>query len=131
MTTLLRKLPSEARQTHQLPGLVNNLLSITVLCNAGCEVFVHKTCCKVTLSGKTSCKISTNPRITFGKSRLSNKGWTTQLTVHDITQSIIPLTTTPTRQLANSIPIKTPKSDTALANSLYECSNMGQLTYYY
>jgi hypothetical protein len=36
---LLRKLPPEARLAHQLPGLVNNLLSVAVLCDAGCEVF--------------------------------------------------------------------------------------------
>jgi hypothetical protein len=48
---LLRKLPCDAHVAHQLSGLVNNLLSVAILCNAGCKVFFHKTGCKVTLNG--------------------------------------------------------------------------------
>jgi hypothetical protein len=33
---LLSKLPPNARMAHSLPGLTNNLLSVAVLCNAGC-----------------------------------------------------------------------------------------------
>jgi hypothetical protein len=36
---LLRKLPPDARLAHQLSGLINNLLSITILCNTDCKVF--------------------------------------------------------------------------------------------
>jgi hypothetical protein len=50
---LLSKLPPEARLAHQLHGLVNNVLSVAILCNAGCKVFFHKTGCKVTLDGET------------------------------------------------------------------------------
>jgi hypothetical protein len=50
---MLSKLPSEAQLAHQLFDLVNNLLSVAVLCNAGCKVFFHKTGCKVTLDEKT------------------------------------------------------------------------------
>jgi hypothetical protein len=50
---LLSKLPPEARLAHQLPGFVNNLLSVAILCNAGYKVFFHKTGCKVTLDGET------------------------------------------------------------------------------
>jgi hypothetical protein len=60
-----------------------------------------------------------------------DNGWITKLTLHNVTRIVTPLATTPTRQLANGIPIETTKSDTALANSLYECSNMGQFTNYY
>jgi hypothetical protein len=49
---LLSKLPPEACLAHQLPGLINNLLSVAILCNAGCKVFIHKTGCKVTLNGE-------------------------------------------------------------------------------
>jgi hypothetical protein len=58
-------------------------------------------------------------------------GWTTKLTVRDVTRPIIPLSTTPTGHLANSMPIVPSKSNTTLANSLYECSNTGQLMNYY
>jgi hypothetical protein len=36
---LLWNLPLEARLGHHLPGLVNNLLSIAALVDAGCKVF--------------------------------------------------------------------------------------------
>ena len=47
---LLAKLPTAAHLAHQLPGLINNLLSVAVLCDAGCEVFFHKHGCEVTLN---------------------------------------------------------------------------------
>jgi hypothetical protein len=62
---------------------------------------------------------------------IADDGWMTKLTVHDVTKPIIPLSTTPTGHLANSMPIIPSESNTTLANSLYECSNMGQLTNYH
>jgi hypothetical protein len=50
MDLLLQKLPHNARMAHCLPGLINNLLSVAVLCNAGCEVYFHSTGCEVTLN---------------------------------------------------------------------------------
>jgi hypothetical protein len=58
-------------------------------------------------------------------------GWTTKLTVHNDTRLIIPLSTAPTRHDTNSMPIVPFESNTTLANSLYKCSNSGQLTNYY
>ncbi len=58
-------------------------------------------------------------------------GWTTKLTIHDVTRPIIPLSTTPTRHLDKSMPIVPSESNITLANSLYECSNTDQLTNYY
>ena len=57
--------------------------------------------------------------------------WTTKLTIRDVTRPIISLATTPTGHLSNSMSILPTKSSTILANSLYECSNMGQSTNYY
>ena len=59
------------------------------------------------------------------------EGWTTTLTVRDVTRPIIPLATSPTGELANSTPIEPTESDTALANNLYKYSNRGQSTKYY
>jgi hypothetical protein len=50
---LLSKLPPEAHLAHQLPGLINNLPSVTILYDAGWEVFIHKTGCEVTLDEET------------------------------------------------------------------------------
>jgi hypothetical protein len=58
-------------------------------------------------------------------------GWTTKLNAHNVARPVIPLSTTPTRNLANNMPIVPSKSNAVLANSLYECSNTGQLTNYY
>ena len=53
---LLSKLPANAKIGHRLPGLVNNLISVSMLCDAGCEVFFHSTGCKVTHKGETMLK---------------------------------------------------------------------------
>ena len=50
-------------------------------------------------------------------------GWTTKLTVRNITRPIILLFTAPTGHLANSMPIMLSECNTTLANSLYECFN--------
>ena len=52
MGLLLQKLPPNAHMAHHLPGLLNNLLSVTVLCNTGCEVYFHSTGCEVILKGE-------------------------------------------------------------------------------
>jgi hypothetical protein len=128
---LLSNLPPEACLVHQLSSLVINLLSITILCKAGCKVFFHKTGCKVTLNGKTILRGWRDPKNCRWHVMIINDGWITNLAVHDVTRPIILLFTTPTRHLANSMSIMPSESNTTLANSLYECSNMGQLTNYY
>ena len=65
---LLSNLPPEAGLAYQLPGLVNNLLSVAILCNAGCEVFFTKQVAKSPLMVKPSCEGGTTPRNAFGKS---------------------------------------------------------------
>jgi hypothetical protein len=52
MDLLLQKLPPDTIMAHHLPGLVNNLLSVAVLYNAGCKVYFHSTGCNVTLNGE-------------------------------------------------------------------------------
>jgi hypothetical protein len=52
MDLLLQKLPPDACMAHRLPGLINNLLSIAVLCDAGCNVYFHIIGCKVSLNGE-------------------------------------------------------------------------------
>ncbi len=128
---LLNKLPPEAPLAHQLPGRVNNLLSVAVLCNAGCKVFFHKTGCKVTLDRKTILRGWRDPKNCFWRVMIVNDGWRTKLTVQNVTRPVNPLSTTFTGHLANSMPIVPSKSNTTLANSLYECSNMSQLINYY
>ena len=125
---LLTKLPADARLAHRLPGLVNNLLSVAVLCDAGCEVFFHKHGCEVTLNGDTILRGWRDPKNRLWRVKLVDDGWNTKLTIRDdAKRPPIPLTTTPT-----GIAMATPTTvDEAQANSLYECSNTHQLIHYY
>jgi hypothetical protein len=50
---LLNKLPKAAREAHEAPSITNNLLSVSVLCDAGCEVFLHSQGCEITFNGET------------------------------------------------------------------------------
>jgi hypothetical protein len=99
---LLCNLPPDARMAHSLSGLTNNLLSVAVLCNAGCEVFFHATGCEVTLNGMVILQGWHNPHHRLWCIRIVDNGWTTH---HRITDNDDP---TPT---------------TAVANSLYDCDN--------
>jgi hypothetical protein len=114
---LLIKLPPEARLAHQLPGLVNYPLSIAVLCDAGCKVFFHKTGCKVNLDGETILQGWRDPKICLWCVMIVNDGWTTRLTICNFTRLVIPLSTTPTGHLANSMPIVPSKFNMTLAST--------------
>jgi hypothetical protein len=94
------------------------------------EVFFHKTGCKVTLDGKTILRGWRDPKNCLWHVMIVNDGWTTKLTIR-VTRPITPLSSTPTGHIANSMPILPSESNVTLANSLYECSNTGQLTNYY
>jgi hypothetical protein len=128
---LLSKLPLKALLAHSLPSLVNNLLSVAVLCNAGCKVFFKKTGCKVTFDEGTILQGWRDPQNCLWCVMIVNNGWTTKITISNVTRPVTPLSTTPTGHLANSMPILPSKSNMTLANSLYKRSNMGQLTNYY
>jgi hypothetical protein len=52
MDLLLQKLPPNARMAHHLPGLINYLLSVAVLCDAGYKVYFRSMGCEVTLNGE-------------------------------------------------------------------------------
>jgi hypothetical protein len=128
---LLSNLPPKARLSHQLPGFVNNLLSVAVLCSGGCKVFFHKTGCKVTFNGKTILRGWCDPKNYLWHVMIVDDDWTAKVTIHNFARPIIPLSTTPTGHLVNSMPIVPSESNTALANSLYKCYNTGQLINYY
>ena len=39
---LLKKLLTKAIQAHRIPGILNILLSVSIIVDAGCEVFFHR-----------------------------------------------------------------------------------------
>jgi hypothetical protein len=71
MELLLQKLPPDARMAHRLPGLVNNLLSVAVLCNAGCKVYFHSTGCEVTINREIILQGWRDTKSNCGKSKSS------------------------------------------------------------
>ena len=78
---LLTKLPDDACLAHRLPGLVNNLLSVAVLCDAGCEVFFHKHGCEVIHNGETILRGWRDPKNRLWCVKLVDDGWNTNLTI--------------------------------------------------
>ena len=74
---LLTKLPADAHLTHQLPGLINNVFSVAVLCNTRCEVFFHKFGCEVTLNGETILRGWRDPKNRLWRVKIVDDGWTT------------------------------------------------------
>ena len=48
---LLSKLLKVAQEAHRAPGIINNILTVLVLCDAGCEVFLHSTVCDISFNG--------------------------------------------------------------------------------
>ena len=52
MEVLLAELPKAAREAQRAPGIINSLLSVSILCDAGCEVFFHSTGCEISFNGE-------------------------------------------------------------------------------
>ena len=111
---LLRHLPKTARLGHRLPGLVNNLLSVATLVDAGCDVYFHRTGCEVAFDGTVILQGWRDPTNRLWQVRISDDGWTTDMRVSiptDTTEPpVIPLSTAPTSvttHLVNHIEYKT------------------------
>jgi hypothetical protein len=111
---LINKLPKAAREAHRAPALTNNLLSVSVLCDAGCEVFLHQHGCEITFNGET---------IVRGWRDMRSNMWRISL-LPDGGNNIIP---DDEDQDCNT---KVPIPD-FLANSIYECETTGQLIQFY
>jgi hypothetical protein len=107
---LLSKLLPNACMAHSLPGLTNNLLSVAVLCNAGCESFFNSTGCKVTFDGEVSLQGWHDPKHLLWRICIIDDGWTTALKINDN--------------------VTTPQT-TAITHSLYDSNNTQQLTHFY
>ena len=112
---LLNKLPKAAREAHEAPTITNNLVSVSVLCDAGCEVFFHGQGCEITFNGET---------IVRGWRDLTTNMWRISL-LPDGGNNII-LADDGTSDITSEVIM--PKF---LANSIYECETTGQLIHFY
>ena len=110
---LLNKLPTAAREAHRAPGIVNNLVSVSVLCDAGCSVFFHPTGCEVTFNGET---------IVRGWRDLRTNMWRISL-IPDGGNNIIP---NDDDDFTDDIPMPS-----FFAHIVYECETTQQLIQFY
>ena len=107
---LLKKLPTKARQAHRVPGIMNSLLSVPILVDAGCEVFFHRTGCDITYNGETIIR-----------------GW------RDIATNMwrISLQDKESNNVISDDEDVNWKLPALFANHLYECENIKQLIQFY
>ena len=112
---LLNKLPKAAREAHEAPTITNNLVSVSVLCDAGCEVFFHGQGCEITFNGET---------IVRGWRDLTTNMWRISL-LPDGGNNIIPADDG-TSDITSEVIMPE-----FLANSNYECETTGQLIHFY
>jgi hypothetical protein len=82
---LLSKLPPNARMSHSFPSLTNNLLSVAVLCDAGCEVFFNATSCKVTFDSEVILQGWHDPNHRHWRICIVDDGWMTNLKINETT----------------------------------------------
>jgi len=112
---LLKKLPPAARKGHRCPGITNNLLAVSELCDAGCSVYFHKHGVEVEYNGEIVLRGWRDP---------TNRLWRVPLTSEGGT-NIIPSThveeINPSGSLILSCEI----------NSIYECEDTGEMTRYW
>jgi len=111
---LLNKLPKAAREAHEAPTLTNNLLSVSVLCDAGCDVWFHMHGCEIAFNGET---------IIRGWRDLKSNMWRINL-IPDGGNTIIP--DDDTSDITSDV-----KIPDFFANSIYECENLSQLITFY
>jgi hypothetical protein len=113
---LLWNLPPEVHLGHRLPGLVNNLLFVAALVDAGCKVFFHCTGCEVTFNGAIILQGWRDPKNRLWWVKIVDDGWAANYKV------AIPQQENPTIELT------TPP--TAHAYSLCECSTTHKLKHF-
>jgi hypothetical protein len=78
--------PPEARLGHCLPGLVNILLSIAALVEAGCKIFFRCTRCEVTVDGAIILQGWRDPKNRLWRVKIVDDGWKTDYKVAIPTQ---------------------------------------------
>ncbi len=95
---LLWNLPQDARLGYRLPGLINNLLSIAALIDAGCKVFFNHTRRKVTFDGAVILQGWRDPKNRLWQVKIVNNRWMTnyKVAIPPQDKQTIELTTPPT-----------------------------------
>ena len=111
---LLTKLPKAAQEAYCAPGIINNLLSVSVLCDSGCDVWFYEKYCEFGFNGETI--------IRGWRDRESNM---LRVSLQDVGGSNIqPAANCSTINEAITFP-------KFCANIIYECENTTQLIKFY
>ena len=113
---LLDKLTPASQTAHRCPGITNNLLAVSTLCNAGCSVLFLEHGVKVEFNGEI---------VLQGWRDQRNDLWRFPITSKVEGNSIIPSTLTAYYNPSQSIIMQ------SLINSIYECDNTKELIRYY
>ena len=113
---LLDKLPTTARTSHRCPGITNNILAVSTLCNAGYSILFLEHGVKVEFNGEI---------VLQGWRDQRNNLWRVPITSEGEGQSIIPSTPPADYNPRQGIIMQ------SLINSIYECDNTKDLIRYY
>ena len=116
LNLLLNKLPPTARTAHRCPGITNNLLSVSTLCNADCSVLFLEHGVTVEFNGEIVLRGWRDQR---------NDLWRFPIASEGEGQSIIPSTPSADYNPSQGIIMQ------ILINSFYKCDNTKEIIRYY
>ena len=117
MELLIAKLPKASRESHLAPGIINNLISVSVLCGAGCELFLHSTGCEIRFNWEIIVRGWRNMQTNMWRISPLDEG-VSNIIPADSDGAMIPE--------LGSMPIPE-----VSANNIYECETTGQLIQFY
>ena len=117
MELLLTKLPKAAREAHLAPGIINNLLSVSVLCDASCEAFFHSTGYEMNFNEEI---------IVRGWRDMQTNMWSIPLIDKRVSKILSAYSDGAIMPKLGAMPITE-----GLSNNVYECETMGRLIQFY
>ena len=110
----LSKLPKSSREAHRSPGLINNLLLVSILCDAGCGVWFHNKCYKIGFNGEIIIRGWRDMESNMWQFSLRDEGGSNVVPSDDCNTT------------GGAMPFQK-----FLANNIYECENTTQLIEFY
>ena len=117
MELLLSKLTKANKEAHLAPGIINNLLSVSILCDAGCEVFFHSTGCEISFNGEI---------IVRGWRDMQTNMWCISLLDEGVSNIIPAYSDGAMMPELGAMPISE-----GFSNNIYECETTGRIIQFY
>ena len=117
MEPLISELSKAAREAHIATGIIYNILYVSILCNSGCEVFLHSTGCEISFNGEI---------IVRGWSDMQTNMWRIPILDEGVSNIIPAYSDGAMMPELVSMPITE-----GFSNNIYECETTGQIIYLY